>query len=125
MPQNHAPMRLKILYAEGNEQVLASQTPSIQQAGHEVTTAIGRKPVTDALQRGAFDLVILGSSLTRDDRHHLPYMVKKSKCGARVLVMHADGARHPEVDGNIDSGRPMEELLAKIASMLSEQVAAH
>lgn len=121
MPQTNTSMRLNILYAEGNEQVLAAQTPAIEQAGHQVTSAIGRKPTLEALRKGQFDLVILGSSLTRDDRHHLPYMVKKSHSGVRVLVMHADGARHPQVDANMDSGRPMQELLAKISSMLAEQ----
>lgn len=116
--------KLKILYGEGNPDVLASQAVSIQKAGHEVKTAVGRKGVLDALREGAFDLVILGPTLTRDDRHHLPYIIKKTKSGTRVLVMHSDGARHPQVDANIDTGRSIDELLAIISTMLASQAVA-
>jgi DNA-binding NtrC family response regulator len=116
--------RLKILYGEGNPDVLASQAGSIQKAGHEVKTAVGRRGVLEALQAGTFDLVILGPTLTRDDRHHLPYIIKKTKEGTRVLVMHSDGARHPQVDGNIDTGRSMDELLAVISTMIAGQAVA-
>ncbi len=105
---------LKVLYGELNEQVLASQAVVLEKAGHKVQTAVGRKAVQDALSKDAFDLVILGPTLTRDDRHHLPYMVKKANAETRVLVMHTDGSRHPYVDGNTDTGESMERLLEKI-----------
>ena len=70
--------KLKILYSEGDAEVLASHSASIQKAGHHVTTADSRKAVEEQLRRDAFDLVILGPTLSRNDRHHLPYMVKKS-----------------------------------------------
>ena len=114
--------KLKVLYGESDEEVLASQAVSIQKAGHEVATAVGRKGVEECMRRQSFDLVILGPTLTRNDRHHLPYMVKKAHPGTRVLVMHADGGRHPQVDANIDTGRSIEDLLEKIASMLAEKV---
>ena len=109
-----------ILYGEGDTEVLASQAASIKNAGHRVETAVGRKGVEEALRRSAFDLVVLGPTLTKNDRHHLPYMVKKTHAGTRVLVMHTDGERHPAVDGNIDTGRSIEVLVAKIASMMAE-----
>jgi DNA-binding NtrC family response regulator len=107
---------LKVLYGESNEQVLASQAEALQNAGFKVQTAVGRTGVQDALKQGQFDLVVLGPTLSRDDRHHLPYMVKKAS-SARVLVMHTDGSRHPYVDGNTDTGDSMEHLLRKIASL--------
>lgn len=109
--------KLKVLYGEGNAEVLASQAVSIQKAGHQVETAVGRKAVEEAVRKGSFDLVVLGPSLTRNDRHHLPYVVKKASKGIRVLVMHTDGERHPYVDGNIDTGRSIDDLVAKIAAM--------
>jgi len=112
--------KLRVLYSEGNAEVLASQAVSIQKAGHQVETAVGRKAVEDAVRKGSFDLVVLGPSLTKNDRHHLPYIVKKVNTGTRVLVMHTDGERHPYVDGNIDTGRSMEDLVAKIAAMWSK-----
>jgi DNA-binding NtrC family response regulator len=113
--------KLKILYGEGDEEVLASQATLIQKAGHQVQTAVARKGVQDALRGGRFDLVLLGPTLTRDDRHHLPYMVKKAHAGTRVLVMHSDGARHHEVDANIDTGARMEVLLEKIAALMGQE----
>jgi DNA-binding response OmpR family regulator len=111
--------KLKVLYGELNEEVLASQAAELQTAGHNVQTAVGRKGVQDAAKKDAFELVILGATLTRDDRHHLPYMVKKSQT-AKVLVLHTDGSRHPYVDGNIDTGEDMQHLLAKISAMFGQ-----
>jgi DNA-binding NtrC family response regulator len=108
---------LKVLYGEQNEQVLASQAESLQKAGFSVQTAIGRKAIQEELNQGQFDLVILGPTLSRDDRHHLPYMVKKASATARVLVMHTDGSRHPYVDANTDTGDDMEHLIRKIAAL--------
>ena len=51
--------------------------------------------MTESLQKSSFDLVVLGPTLTRNDRHHLPYVVKKASSQTSVLVMHADGSRHP------------------------------
>ena len=112
---------LKVLYGESNEPVLASQAEALQSAGFKVQTAVGRVGVLDALKQGQFDLVLLGPTLSRDDRHHLPYMVKKAHAGTRVLVMHADGGRHPQVDANIDTGRSIDDLLEKIAEMLAQE----
>ncbi len=113
--------KLNILYGEGDQDVVSSQASSMTKAGHQVTTAVGRKEVEAALKKGAFDLVILGPTLTRNDRHHLPYMVKKFHQDTRVLVLHADGGRHPYVDTATDTGRTIEQILETIASMISQQ----
>jgi DNA-binding NtrC family response regulator len=116
--------KLKVLYGELNEETLAAQAESLQKAGYQVQPSVGRKGVQEALNSGAFDLVILGPTLTRDDRHHLPYMVKKASKQTKVLVMHTDGSRHPYVDGNIDTGEDMNHLLAKISAMTGTKTAA-
>src|ERR1700674_2716867 len=111
--------QLKILYGEGDAEVLASQAVSIQKAGHQVETAVGRKGIDEAVRRGAYDLAILCSTLTKNDRHHLPYVIKKSQATTRVLVMHTDGERHPAVDANIDTGRSMADVVTKIAALMA------
>lgn len=78
---------------------------------------MGRKGIDEAVRRGTFDLVILGPTLTKNDRHHLPYVIKKVQAAIRVLVMHTDGEGHPAVDTNLDTGRSIADLVAKIASM--------
>src|SRR5579863_10094089 len=115
--------QLKILYGEGDAEVVASQAVSIQKAGHRVETAVGRKGIDEAVRRGTFDLVILGPTLTRNDRHHLPYVIKKTQSATRVLVMHTDGEGHPAVDANTDTGRSMADVVAKITALLGSETA--
>jgi DNA-binding NtrC family response regulator len=116
--------KLKILYSEGDAEVLSAQAVTIQQAGHQVTQAAGRQQVQDALRQETFDLVILGPTLTKNDRHHLAYMVKKANQGARVLVTHTDGEGHHAVDATLETGRSINALLEKIAAMFPQQAAA-
>jgi len=120
LPANSAKVTIKILYGEGDEQVLAAQAAEMKAAGHQVTTAVGRRGVQEALGRDTFDLVILGSTLTKDDRHHLPYLVKKAHAGTKVLVMHA-ASRHHEVDATIDANTSMQLALEKITRLMAEQ----
>jgi DNA-binding NtrC family response regulator len=108
---------IKILYGESDENTLSVQAAEMKKVGHHVTTAIGRHGVQDALRRDAFDLVILGATLSKDDRHHLPYMVKKAHEGTKVLVMHA-GTHHHEVDAALDPSMSMQRILEKIAAVL-------
>jgi len=49
--------------------------------------------------------------------------VKKAHEGLRVLVLHADGGRHPYVDAATDTGRSIESILETIASMMAQQAA--
>src|SRR6266852_7269254 len=109
--------KLKVLYGEGDAEVLAAQGASMEKAGHSVQQAVGRKAVQEALSKGSFDLVILGPTLSRNDRHHLPYIVKKASAETSVLVMHADGSRHPYVDACTDTGASVENVLARIEGM--------
>ena len=120
MPATSAKSTIKILYGESDEETLATQSAVMKKAGHHVTTAVGRHGVQDALRRDAFDLVVLGSTLTKDDRHHLPYMVKKTHEGTKVLIMHA-ASRHHEVDAAIDAGTSMQLVLEKISRVISAE----
>ncbi len=109
--------KFKILYGEGDAEEQAAPAASFEQAGHTVEKAVGRKAVVEALKKGPFDLVVLGPSLSRNDRHHLPYMVKKAQAETLVLVMHADGSRHPYVDACTDTGASIENVLARIEGL--------
>jgi DNA-binding NtrC family response regulator len=109
--------KLRILYAEGDSEVLATQSVTLEKAGYDITQAEGRQQVQDTLKQGKFDLVILGPTLTKNDRHHLAYMVKKAQPETRLLVTHTDGEGHPAVDASLETGRSMNALLEKIASI--------
>lgn len=114
--QSTAASSIKILYGESDEHTLSAQSAEMTKAGHHVTTALDRKGVTEALRRDTFELVILGATFSKDDRHHLPYMVKKAHAGTKVLVMHA-GTHHHEVDAAIDPSLSMNRILEKIAAL--------
>jgi DNA-binding NtrC family response regulator len=108
---------IKILYGESSEHTLSAQAAEMTKVGHSVTTALDRKSVQEALKNDAFDLVILGATMSKEDRHHLPYMVKKAHQGTKVLVMHA-GTHHHEVDAIVDPNISMNRILEKIAGLL-------
>ena len=112
--------KLRILLGEGDADAFDVQVRELQKAGHQVETGLERKGFMEALKGGTYDLVILGSSMSRNDRHHLPYMVKKANRETKVLVLHADGNRHPQVDAFIDSGLSMEALLGAVASVVPQ-----
>jgi DNA-binding NtrC family response regulator len=115
--QSAQPQTVKILYGESDETTLSAQAAEIAKAGHQVTTALNRQGVLEALRREAFDLVILGATLSKDDRHHLPYMVRKSHATTKILVMHA-GTHHHEVDAAVDPTLSMPRILEKIAALV-------
>jgi DNA-binding NtrC family response regulator len=112
-------VRAKVLYGECDDKVLKSHAAVMQKAGYEVETAIARREVQQALAQGKFDVVVLGHTLTRDDRHHLPYMAKKANPNTRVLVIHASG-KHHEVDLAIDSREDGHRALLEALSELLE-----
>jgi len=113
--------RLNILYCEGDMDVIEEHAAAVKAAGHAVDTVVGRKPVEEACKAKAYDLVVLGPTVSKNDRHHLPYMIKKAHETTRVLVMHTDGERHPSVDANLDTGRTVQDLVAKIAELWPKQ----
>jgi DNA-binding NtrC family response regulator len=112
-----AKSKLRILYGESDEDVLKAQAVPMEKAGHTVQQALGRKAVEETIRKNSFDLVVLGATLTRNDRHHLPYMIKKVSTETKVLVMHADGSRHPYVDVCTDTGSSVEAVLNRIEAM--------
>ncbi len=109
---------VKILYGERDKDVLKAQTAQIERAGYAVQSAVGRREIEQALKQSAFDVVILGHTLSRDDRHHLPYMAKKANPNTFVLVIHASG-KHPGVDKAIDSRQGENALLEVLEALLA------
>jgi len=121
----HKPKRVapavegKILYCENDTRVLAAQSAVFEEAGYTVDCAQGRAASEQALRQGGYDVVVLGHTLTKDDRHHLPYMAKKGNQDTQVLVLHASG-KHPAVDFAMDS-RDGEKAVLDALKMLAEQ----
>ncbi len=110
-----------MLYCENDAVVLKEQSKTFERAGYAVQCAQGRKAAEQALRTGAYDVVVLGHTLSKDDRHHLPYMAKKSAAHSQVLVLHASG-KHPAVDVAIDSRGGEKVVLAALNSLAQERL---
>jgi DNA-binding NtrC family response regulator len=116
-------IKLGILYCESDEELLSQQAAAFTQAGHRIVQALGRKVAEDALRKETFDLVLLGATLSKNDRHHLPYMIRKANQSTLILVAHT-GGHHHEVDGTVDGFRGTGAILEKIASMAPAKASA-
>lgn len=110
----------RILYGENDGNVLTEQAKVFEHAGYTVERANGRAAVEQALRKGSYDVVVLGHTLTKDDRHHLPYMAKKFSADTSVLVLHASG-KHPAVDLAMDSREGEKEVLAALGSLTEQK----
>ena len=115
--------KTSILYAENDEEVLTTQGESLKKGGYQITQVVGRAAAEQALKQGSFELMILGHTLSKDDRHHLAYKAKKSNENLRILVLHASG-KHPAVDMAIDSRQGPEAVLKALSSLLAMKLAA-
>jgi DNA-binding NtrC family response regulator len=112
----------KVLYCENDAKVLAAQSAMFENAGYAVERAQGRAAAEQALRKGTYDIVVLGHTLTKDDRHHLPYMAKKGKEETQVLVLHASG-KHYAVDLAIDSRDGEKAVLEALKTLAEHKLA--
>ena len=117
---NHAPQG-SILYCENDSGVLREQAKMFERAGYAVECAQGRAAAEQAIRTKSYDVVVLGHTLTKDDRHHLPYMAKKSATHPQVMVLHASG-KHPAVDVALDSRDGERAVLAALNSLAQERL---
>ncbi len=109
----------RILYGEAEADAF-THTELFREAGYEVTEAVGRAGVQKAIEGARFDMVILGHTFTKDDRHHLPYSIKKLNPDTLLLVLHASG-HHPKVDLALDSRRGDQVVLRAVSELLQLQ----
>jgi DNA-binding NtrC family response regulator len=112
-----------VLYCENDRKVLDEQAKIFDHAGYAVERVQGRKEAELALKNGTYDVLVLGHTLTKDDRHHLPYMAKKSARHTQVLVLHASG-KHHAVDLALDSRDGEEAIVAAINSLAERKFMA-
>ena len=111
----------RILCCENDAEVMLAQKKMFERAGYAVACAQGRAAAEQALRKGGYDVVVLGHTLTKDDRHHLPYKAKKSGEATRVLVLHASG-KHPAVDFALDSRDGEKAVLAALSSLAEQRL---
>ena len=111
----------RILNCESDSSVLIEQSQLLQRNGYTVENALGRAAAVQALLSGTYEIVVLGHTLHKDDRHHLAYKAKRSSSDTQVLVLHASG-KHPAVDLAIDSRRGNNAVIAALESLMQQRV---
>ncbi len=111
-----------ILYGEADPKVASAQVAMFAGPDYSVEQVIGRPAIEAALAHGRYHLVVFGHTLTKDDRHHLPYAAKKANPEVRVLVLHASG-KHPKVDIALDSRRGEAAVREAVAELLLQPAA--
>jgi hypothetical protein len=111
----------RILNCESDGKVLIEQSKMFERIGYTVENAHGRTVAEQALLNGTYDIVVLGHTLHKDDRHHLAYKAKRSSSDTQVLVLHASG-KHPAVDIAIDSRRGEQAVIAALESLMQQRV---
>jgi len=100
--------------------VMDSQSRVLEKAGYTVELAHGRAAAEQAFRSGVYDAAVLGHTLSKDARHHLAYMAKKSSEETQVLVLHASG-RHPAVDLAIDSRQGDAAVLEALNTVIEQK----
>ena len=115
--------QLTVLYGEGDKKASAALAAAFAKEGFRVTLAVGRNEFEQKLGSGAYDVAVLGHTLTRDDRHHLPYKIRKAHPQCRILVLHAS-AKHHEVDLCMDSRRGEAAVVEAVEQLSGRVVAA-
>jgi DNA-binding NtrC family response regulator len=111
----------KILNCETDPKVLAAQAQLFARNGYTVENMLGRGAAEQALLSGTYDVVVLGHTLHKDDRHHLAYKAKRSSSDTQVLVLHASG-KHPAVDLAIDSRHGEKAVIAALESLMHQRI---
>jgi PleD family two-component response regulator len=111
----------KVLNCESDSSILAAQSQLFERNGYTVENMLGRAAAEQALLKGTYDIVVLGHTLTKDDRHHLAYKAKRSSSDTQVLVLHASG-KHPAVDIAIDDRQGEKAVIAALESLMQQRL---
>ena len=111
----------RILNCESDTNVLGEQSQLFERSGYTVENALGRAAAEQALLSGTYDIVVLGHTLHKDDRHHLAYKAKRSSSDTQVLVLHASG-KHPAVDIALDSRYGEKAVIAALESLMEQRI---
>lgn len=118
---NRAPCILSISY---DESLLRTREWILKSAGFEVTSALGYKQASAHAMNNAFDLVIVGHSIPRDDKTEIVNLVK-SHNHTRILSLRRHGdAPVTGVDHSVESSLGPDALLEAVKTLLNRNPSA-
>ena len=83
-------MRKRILSISYDESLLNTRQWILEQAGYDVTSALGFLDAQAECNKGGFDLIIIGHSVPRTDEAALALLSKKD-CAGAILSLRKPG----------------------------------
>lgn len=91
----------------------------VERAGHEVVTALNETAVESACANHAFEVVVIGQAISRQNKRRIFDAVRKHCPAAKVLELcrHFEGKSLPDADGWL-------AVPAEVPAELGEKVSA-
>ena len=116
--------RQKILNVARNEAFLKSRSAILQGAGYEVVSALNILTVERECEaHRSFDLVIIGSSLPKEEKRRAMLAVRQFCGRALILELYPHGTMpvDEEADEQLPIADESETLLAKVSEVLARK----
>lgn len=114
-----------ILLVERERALLESEKMLYERRGYRVLSAQTRSRAEQLLSSEWAEVVVLGHSLSRDDREVLIAKSRLISPQTRILVVHASGAFQPvPPDAAVDSRDGIEQVFAAFDSLLGDEHAS-
>ena len=116
-------MQSKLLYVEGDSQLLESRTALFTQHGYDLSTAATLTKALRLFRSFPFDLLVIGHTVAERERTALAAISKRINPKAAVLVMVSENDKQPLGDGWMTS-RNDADILSAVASLLGKRSVA-
>ena len=114
-----------ILLVERDPVLLASEKMLYESRGYKVLTATRRTKAEQLLSAEWAEVIVLGHSLSRQDREVLIAKSRLISPQTRILVIHASGAFQPvPPDAAVDSRDGVEGIFAVVDALLQDERAS-
>lgn len=99
------PNKRRVLCISYDESLLVTRKLILEQAGFEVTAALGFAEAMEACKsQPGFELIVIGHSMPRKDKTALIHTLRSMQCDAPVLsVRRHNDPPLPEADYSVDS----------------------
>lgn len=108
----------RILSVSYNQALLFTRQYILEQAGYQVTSALGMAIGLEHCAAGVFDLIVIGHSIPAKDKEML-IAAAKARCPAPVLSLQRYADRpHPYADFSVDAAEGPEVFLQAVRHAL-------
>ena len=111
-------MSKRILSISYDRSLLSTRQLILEQAGYEVTSALGFTDALEWCKKGAFDLVLIGHSIPREDKQTLVKVARMVSQAPVLSILRPTSVPLAEVDYSVKSADGPEALIAAVENAL-------